>query len=184
MCIETRVKVSKRINGTIIEPKKPKLYIIYGPIHPTSIPIIFFDTDSSGRAFTSYLIVFKTISVDLTFACQIASFQICQIWYTRQLRAVPKTFFFIEDILHFFAAKLLSEDIRTLDPSHDKTASKHVLLNLHAKNRWLIDSFSSPQSGQDSFWVAPSLNRRSLVLSLFRKASQRMNLVLGKACVD
>ena len=44
----TIAKVSKTINGTIGESKKAKLYIIYGPIHPANIPIVFFDTDSSG----------------------------------------------------------------------------------------------------------------------------------------
>ena len=131
------------------------------------------------RAFTLYLIVFKTMSVDLTFACHIASFRVCHIWYTRQLNAMQNNVFFVVGILHFFATMLLSEGSQIFDPSHFRTASKHVLLNLDAKNKWSMDSFSAPQSGQDLFGVTPNSNRRSLVLSLLWKASLRMNLVLG-----
>lgn len=135
------------------------------------------------RDFTSYLIVIRTTSMALTLACHIASFRVLHIWYTRQHRAMHITFFLDVVTLHFFSARLLSEEIRTFDPSHAITASKHVLLNLHAKNRWSMDSLSSPHRGHASLGVTPSLNSRSLVLSLLRRASQRMNLVLGMICL-
>ena len=169
----------KNRNQTNIQ-KTIKLYIINGPIQPTSISIVLIDTDSRVTGLHN---IFDSLHDCIWwFDSRWSNSFITGLPYLvyKTIQGNAKKNFFNLNILYFFIAKLPSEETLTLEPSHVMTPSRHFWLTLQEKNKCLVDSLLVPQRGHESFGVMPSSYKWSLVLSFREEQVKQWILSSGE----